>query len=601
MPGIAGIIGRGSAEVCRHLLDQMVAAMKPDPFLASGTHCAPDLGVFVGWVAHRGSFAARHSARISDQGLRLAWTGECFAAGTTNPPQPDDLAARLRDLGGDRGDGVAAQLNGLFGGVLIDTLRNRALLVNDRYGGERIYVCEQAGTTYFASEAKALLRVVPETRALDPQGVAQVLKYGSTLGDKTLFRNVRLLPGASLWTFEYGACSTRRRYFRPEQWHPDSVLSEDAFEARFIETFRRVLPRYVAAEDRIGIAVTGGLDTRMIMSCLPETPMQPICYTYAGTSGETLDVRIGSRVARCCGLDHQVIRIGPDFLAEFSTHVDRTVYATDGCLGVLGTHELYLSRIARTLSSIRLTGNYGSELLRSMSTFKPLGLDERLIDPDFRAVVDAVPMPADGVHPVTRAAFCEVPLHLFGNFCAGRSQFTQRTPFLDNDLVELAYRAPASARTSPRAALRLVAESSAVLAAIPTDQGLLWDDDSAASRLRRLIYRTTFKLDYLHKQGLPSSLLPLHPLFRIASGLGLLGMHKFLPYHEWFRTELAGYLHDGIHDALARRAPWWNASFLATLVPDQVQGRRNYIHELDIALTIEAAERLLVRGADAPA
>jgi asparagine synthase (glutamine-hydrolysing) len=373
-------------------------------------------------------------------------------------------------------------------------------------------------------------------------------------------------------------------------------LTEDGYEASFVDTFRRVLPRYVTAVDRIGIAVTGGLDTRMIMACLPQTQTPPVCYTYAGPRGNTLDVRLGARVARSCGLDHEVVRIGPDFLADFGSYVDRTVYATDGCAGPLAAHELYLSRIARTLSPIRLTGNYGSEILRSMSTFKPLGPDRRIINPDFRVVVDETSIPKNGAHPVTEAAFREVPWHLFGILCASRSQLTSRTPYLDNDIVELAYSAPASARRSARSALRLIGESRAELATIPTDQGLMGNANPVVSLVRRLFYKAMFKLDYLHDYGLPSWLSPLDPLFRIPSSMGLLGMHKFLPYRTWFREDLVGYVSEVVTDAGTRQSPYWNRGVLPSLVEDHVRGRKNCLNEINAVITIEAVERLLVRG-----
>src|SRR5206468_813556 len=125
---------------------------------------------------------------------------------------------------------------------------------------------------------------------------------------------------------------------------------------------------------RIGISLTGGLDTRMIMACLPDLPKPPICYTFAGLHGETLDARVAARVASECGLEHRLLRIGPDFLSEYGNYVDRTVYVTDGCAGAVGAHEIYLNAQARRLAPLRLTGNFGSEVLRSMSTFKTVGL-----------------------------------------------------------------------------------------------------------------------------------------------------------------------------------------------------------------------------------
>ena len=94
------------------------------------------------------------------------------------------------------------ELNGLFSGLLIDRRRRRAFLFNDRYGVERVYVHQTEDATYFASEAKALLRVLPATRSFDDEGVAQFLTFGCPVEGRTLFRGIRSLEGGSVWTFD---------------------------------------------------------------------------------------------------------------------------------------------------------------------------------------------------------------------------------------------------------------------------------------------------------------------------------------------------------------------------------------------------------------
>ena len=78
----------------------------------------------------------------------------------------------------------------------------------------------------------------------------------------------------------------------------------------------------------------------------------------------------GREVAAACGQPHHVIPLGRDFFDDFATYAERTVFLTDGCLDITGSHELYFSQRARNISPIRITGNYGSEVLRSVTTFK---------------------------------------------------------------------------------------------------------------------------------------------------------------------------------------------------------------------------------------
>ena len=80
----------------------------------------------------------------------------------------------IAELYSDEGDSFVSRLNGLFSGLLIDRQRSRALLFNDRYGLERLYFHETSDALYFASEAKALLRVLPELREFEerPSAIA---------------------------------------------------------------------------------------------------------------------------------------------------------------------------------------------------------------------------------------------------------------------------------------------------------------------------------------------------------------------------------------------------------------------------------------------
>lgn len=579
--------------------------MKHEPGYVSGTYSLPALGVHAGWVAHAGSYAASQPASREPGGPVLLFSGECYSsAGTVErPPVPAGVepAAKLGALLDDyerHGSSFVGKLNGLFSGLLIDPNQQCALLFNDRFGCERIYTYENNGVTYFASEAKALLRVLPELRAFDDDVVAEFLTYGSVQDGRTLFRGIRLLPAASLWSFGDGLRPSKHRYFQPGEWESQPELSRDAFEAAFEEVFRRVLPRYLASDTPVGIAITGGLDTRMIMACLSERPKGFICYTFAGPTGETLDVQVGRRVAEACGVEHQTLRVDANFLAEYGRHVDRTVFVTDACAGALGAHEIYLTAQARQLAPVRLTGNYGSEVLRSVSTFKPLELTDALFDPSFRRLLLAARSRGSGgrVHPVTHAAFREIPWHLFGTLAAGRSQLAFRTPYLDNEIVKLAYAAPASSRHSPRAALQLIEHNNRALGRIPTDRGLMCGAHGPGNAFRRLFAEVTFKLDYLHKEGLPHYLSHLDALLGSLAGIGLIGLHKFLAYRRWYRQELAGYVREVLMDSHTQQMPYWDGPYLRSIVTEHIAGRRNYVQEIHAVLTLEAAERLLLRG-----
>jgi len=335
----------------------------------------------------------------------------------------------------------------------------------------------------------------------------------------------------------------------------------------------------------------------MIMACRPATAQNPVCYTFSGEKGLTLDDRLAARVAESCGLEQSLLRIGSDFFSDFATHADRTVYITDGCVGILGAHEIYLNAQARQLAPVRLTGNFGSEVLRGVSTFKPIGLSHDLLSPEFHRSVEAsVEKLSDfKEYAVTFAAFREIPWKLFGSVAAGRSQLTFRTPYLDNELVALAYRAPERLRKSSLLASRLVKATSVALSKIPTDRGFVSDNSGLGFLFRRFFAEATFKIDYYNSEGLPCLFSSLDPaLRRVSSNLGILGLHKYLPYRHWFRKELAPTVMERLSTERVREAPWWRKKAPEMCARAHISGRANHARELNAVLTLEAIDRLLL-------
>ena len=606
MPGIVGIISRRPAEQCRRLVASMLASMNHESFSESGSYSVNEMNIHAGWIAHKDSFSAGQVFFNDRRDIALLFAGECFIDPQTiaqlkrrGHPIEKEIGAWLIALYEEEPKRFWDRLNGLFSGLLIDTRQRKAFLFNDRYGLERVYWHETDEAVYFASEAKALLRILPELRAFDEQGVAQFLAYGCTLNWGTIFRGIHLLPGGSVWSFEKGRCY-KGRYFTPQVWEAQPALTPEAFELEFQKTFQRIINRYFDSRSRIGISLTGGLDTRMIMACRPQMSNEPVCYTFSGPSGQTFDDRLANKIAQKCGLQHRLLRLGENFFPDFATHVDQTVYVTDGCFGVLGAHEIYFNDKARELAPVRLTGNFGSEILREVSTFKPICLSRDLFSPEFIRFSDASSGDTfQDSTPVGFAAFREIPWKLFGGMAAAKSQVSFRTPYLDNELVALVYRAPASLRRSPLPASRLVRSNNVILSRIPTDRGLTGGNIGLMCFVSRLLGEITFKIDYYNTEGLPKRLTPFDSILRRASRrLGILGLHKYLPYRHWFRKELANYIRDTISEAQAKPMSFWNPRFLKTLAADHISGRRNYVREINAILTLWSVERLLFHWQD---
>jgi len=338
----------------------------------------------------------------------------------------------------------------------------------------------------------------------------------------------------------------------------------------------------------------------MIMAWLPTTCGHLPCYTFAGMYRDCRDVRIAREVAKLCRQPHAVIRVNSNFFDEFPALAERTVYISDGAMDVSGAAELYVNRLAREIAHVRFTGNYGGEVLRGLITFKPHRVSADFLEPEFAGVVrdacETYNALAQG-HRTSFIAFKQVPWHHYNRLAIEQSQLTLRSPYLDNELVALAYQAPVDLPASKDPSLRLIADGNPALARLETDRGLVPFSSSLRAKISNLFQEFTVRAEYAYDYGMPEWLAavdhlaaPLHfeKLF--------LGRHKFCHFRVWYRDQLSPYVKDVLLDSRTRARPFLQVAGLEEMVRSHTNGRRNHTLEIHRILTTELTYRLLIEG-----
>jgi asparagine synthase (glutamine-hydrolysing) len=603
MPGITGIISPRPIE--EKIIDQMIAPMVHESFYGSGKYINKKLGLYTGWVCHNGSFADCMPVFNEQKDIVLIFSGENFPdqelAGSLKREghafNPYD-ASSLVHLYEEKGEDFLKDLNGWFSGVLLDLRKDSIVLFNDRYGLGRIYYHENADGFYFSSEAKSLLKILPELRQLDLTSLAETFSCGCVLQNRTLFSNISLLPGGSKWIFTGMHNIKKDSYFNREIWENQPLLSGVEYYEKLKDTFTRILPRYFRGKRRVAMSLTGGIDGRMIMAWANCRPGELPCYTFGGTYRDCADVRIARRVAKKCGQTHNTIVIGNEFISEFPRLAEKTVFVSDGAMDVSGSVELFANRIASGIAPVRLTGNYGSEILRGNVAFKPSAIDEKLLEPAFLELVRNASTTYQSerqCHKVSFIAFKQVPWHHYARLAVEQSQITLRSPYLDNDLVALMYRAPPDLVLSKELSLRLIADGNMELANIPTDRGILYQPIPAITKFQHMYAEFTAKAEYAYDYGMPQWLAGIdHMLAPLHLEKLFLGRHKFYHFRVWYRDRLSQYLKDILLDSRALTRPYLDGKRLEKILLSHIQGKKNYTVEIHKVLTAELIQRQLI-------
>jgi asparagine synthase (glutamine-hydrolysing) len=610
MPGIVGLITRLPREFAEAQLTRMVEALRHEPFYNTGTWVDEKLGVYVGWCARKNSFADGMPLQNERGDVVLAFAGDEFSSAAAasvsarngdSPKGPSYLVHQYEE-----DPKFPASLNGMFHGLLADRGKQSVFLFNDRYGMHRLYYHEapNEGAFYFAAEAKAILAVRPELRRADPRGLGEFIACGCVLENRTVFEDVHVLPGGSIWRFRDGALEPngRQAYFHPSQWESQSPLDSESYYRELREVLGQSLPRYFEGPEAVGLALTGGLDTRVIMALRNAPPQSLPCYTYGSERRDCQDVIVGRQVAEACGQSHQAIPLGNGYLKNFARYAERTMYLTEGCVDVSRSSDLYFSEKVRAIAPAKVVGTYGSEILCNLAMFKPGKPLPGLFHPDLLAQVERASATYDDLrrqHPVTFAAFRQSPWYHFGILSLEQSQITVRSPFLDDDFVRTVYRAPKSAAANGDLRLRLIAAGNPALARIRSDRGIVPDTEHGSNSLTRRLLEFSFKAEYAYDYGMPQWLAKIDHVFSpFHFDRMFLGRHKLSHFRIWYRDALAEYVREMLLDSRSLSRPYLDRKRVETIVSEHTEGTRNYTGAIHKLLSLELLHRLFF---DSPA
>ncbi|MEV4464713.1 N-acetylglutaminylglutamine amidotransferase [Micromonospora echinofusca] len=379
------------------------------------------------------------------------------------------------------GERFVDHLVGMFAVVLVDRRRRRLVLARDRLGIKPLYLAESPGRLRFASTLPALLRAGDVDTSIDPVALHHYLSWHSIVpAPRTVLRGIRKLPPATVRVVEADGRSRQHVYWRPDYARDPAHAGMDAedWRAAVGDALREAVRRRLVADVPVGVLLSGGLDSSMIVALLAEAGQQHLrtfSIGFDSRGGEAGDeFRYSDLVARAFDTDHHRIRLADDDLVPA---VRRTVHAMTEPMGshdVVAFH-LLSEQVARHVK-VAQSGQGADEVFAGYGYHQPLTrvpLDgaaaafaeaffdrdhaelNRVVDPAYACDRDASRelLAADLAAPGAQTALDAV-LRLDTHLMLPDDPVKRvdsmsmawglevRTPFLDQDLVALAAACP---------------------------------------------------------------------------------------------------------------------------------------------------------------
>lgn len=368
---------------------------------------------------------------------------------------------------------------GMFAFAIHERASGRVTLVRDRFGIKPLYYSEFNGGIRFASTLPALLAAGDVDTSVDPIALHHYMSWHAVVPPpRTILKGVRKLPPASMRVIEADGRTTDSVYWQPDfaRSSEDAARPFEEWRDLVLETLRRAVRRRMVADVPVGVLLSGGVDSSVIVGLLAEEGQSGLATYSIGfeeAHGEKGDeFQYSDIIAKHYGTKHQKIFIPS---TEMLANLPATIAAmSEPMVSYDNVGFFLLSReVAKTIKVVQ-SGQGADEVFGGYHWYPPLANSndavsdyadaffdrtherlsqhlnpEHLADRDeSRAFVEkhfARPGADDAVDKAlrldTNVMLVDDPVKRVDNMTMAWG-LEARVPFLDHELVELSARIP---------------------------------------------------------------------------------------------------------------------------------------------------------------
>ncbi len=377
------------------------------------------------------------------------------------------------------GEQCVERFNGMFAFAIHERDSGRVMLARDRFGIKPLYLAEVDGALRFSSSLPSLLAGGGIDSSIDPVALHHYMQWHAVVpAPLTLLNGVRKLPPATTRMIEADGSRRDRRYWslKMAPLAGDEERSQRDWEDELEVVMRRAVARRSVADVPVGVLLSGGLDSSLIVGLLAEqgqTGLNTFSVGFEAAGGESGDeFKYSDIIASHYGTTHHQIRVPSSKLLEtlpqtfaamsepmvsydnvgfflLSQEVSRhlkVVQSGQGADEVFGGYHWY----PPLLHSDNPVDDYCAAFFdRSEAEFAQAINREYVGDNYSRQFVEryfataAAPRAVDkALHIDTNVMLVDDPVKRVDNMTMAWG-LEARVPFLDHEVVELAGRIPA--------------------------------------------------------------------------------------------------------------------------------------------------------------
>ncbi|MFH8800786.1 N-acetylglutaminylglutamine amidotransferase [Streptomyces sp. NPDC017936] len=187
------------------------------------------------------------------------------------------------------GTACVERFYGMFAFALFEHRTGRLVLARDRLGIKPLYLAHSPGRMRFASTLPALLAGGDVDTSLDPVAVHQYLSWHATVAaPRTVLTGVRKLPPATVRVVEPDGTHRDHCYWQPSYTRRPELadMSPSEWRDAVLDALRTAVRRRMVADVPVGVLLSGGLDSSLIVALLADEGQRDLATFSVGFESE---------------------------------------------------------------------------------------------------------------------------------------------------------------------------------------------------------------------------------------------------------------------------------------------------------------------------
>lgn len=599
MPGIFGAYIKNGKEALSDLMDKMIIPVNGARELKIDQFIDREKGFFFGrtslGVLNRIDQPIKNQAGI----YWIIFHGELY-----NNPGPLSDPEYVLKLYIQKGDECVSGLNGIFHFAIYDKRFEQIKLFNDKFGLQPLYYYVQPGGIIFAAGIKAILQEKNVKKDPDYQSFADFLHFGQILGQKTLFKHIKLLAPGSILIYDLAKSKVSlKRYWHLERLFVEKGNYNQKISAEeVVSLLLKSIKTRTTHKEILGLSLSGGLDTRCILAGL-EKDSEGI-YTYTlGLSG-CADQRLAQMMAQVAKTKHEFIELDQNYLQDFHGIANSMILLSDGMYHPHeSTEMLALEYFKRAPFKLLLRG-HGGEIAKAALAYPVMvtpqvyscskGKDileyifnitnlvirdnepAKFFTPSFYANIkdaarqslkESCGMVSEILAPPDMCIYYYINEHIRRQVISSleifRTQIEVRMPYIDEEYIEALLQLPVSQRNKGEVHFKLIKRCMPELIKIPNS------NTGAPLNAGPLRLFLTDKLNSIMRR------------------LGVKGFRHYTEFQDWQRQDFRKAIEKILFSKRLLDRDIYDMRYLRSVFERHVSGKKNYAHLLGTIVGLE--------------